>query len=198
MDDIKNGLIFAILGISLFLTVWFWSTIQLIFLLSIGPIFTLWGLNLRQERKSNAFVASVIGVVLSLVILLNYTPILLSQMGHEYAPAAEVIEEREEEQGILDKIFKGKSEPDGPDEPSLLDQYLLLVILFNAGSIFLGIRTFVTQEKANRRIAGDVGDDNTNANPSFGTTQTPGQQNDKSNFNNFLTTINRWLSDKDS
>jgi hypothetical protein len=43
-----------------------------------------------------------------------------------------------------------------------------------------------------------VGDDNSNANPYFGTTQTPGQQNDKSNFNNFLTTINRWLSDKDS
>ena len=43
-----------------------------------------------------------------------------------------------------------------------------------------------------------VGEDNSNANPYFGTTQTPGQQNDKSNFNNFLTTINRWLSDKDS
>lgn len=51
MDDIKKWFFYTTLGISLVLTVWFWSTIQFTSLLSIGLIFTLWGINLRDERK---------------------------------------------------------------------------------------------------------------------------------------------------
>ena len=196
MDDIKKWFFFTILGISLVLTVWFWSTIQFIFLLSIGLIFTLWGINLRDERKSYAFVTSVIGVVLSLVILLNYTPILVSQMGQEDAPATEIIEEAEEEQGFLDKIFGGESEPDVPEEPSLLDQYLGWVIFCNAASILLSIGTIVTRKKTDHRISENVGVDNGKTNQSSISTQTARQQSEKNSLSHLLTTVNRWFSDE--
>lgn len=196
MDDIKKWFFYTILGISLVLTVWFWSTIQFIFLLSIGLVFSLWGINLLDERKSYAFAASVIGFVLSLVILLNYTPILLTQMGQEDAPAIELNEEIEEEQGFFDKIFGGESEPGGPEDPSLLDQYLGWVIFCNAASILLSIGTIVTRKKTDHRISKNVEIDNGKTNQSPILNQTPRQQSDKSSLNYFLATVKRWFSDE--
>jgi hypothetical protein len=192
--DVKLAIFVAILLVLLGFTLAYWSTIQLIFLLAVGPIFTFWGTNLREERKSYAFVASVIGFVLSLVILLNYSPALISQLKQEDAPTVEVIEEAEEDQGIFNKIFGSESEQDVPDEPSLLDQYLWLVILCNAIGMIQSVRTFVSREKTDQRIAEDFAVDNSNATQSSVLTEIPEQEKDKSDFSDFLTNVGRWFN----
>ena len=196
MEKIKYSLLAVIGLIMLGFTCWYWSTIQFIFLLSIGLIFTFWGQGLRDERKSYALVPSVLGFVVSFVIVLNYTPILISQMGQEDAPAVEIIEEAEEDQGILDKIFGGESEPEEPEEPSLLDQNLGWVIIANAVSMILSIGTFVSRKKTGQQISKDSGVENSSLNQSSITSQTHGQKSN-SGFYNFLTTVNDWFANKD-
>jgi uncharacterized membrane protein len=185
MEDIKYTLLAALAGIMLILTTIFWSTVQFIFLLLIGVILTAWGMGLRDERKSYALVPSVLGFVVSFVIVLNYTPILISQMGQEDAPAVEIIEEAEEDQGILDKIFGGESEPEEPEEPSLLDQNLGWVIIANAVSMILSIGTFASRKKTGQQISKDSGVENSSLNQSSITSQTHGQKRN-SGFHNFF------------
>ena len=196
MEDIKYTLLAALAGIMLILTTIFWSTIQFIFLLLIGVILTAWGMGLRDERKSYALVPSVLGFVVSFVIVLNYTPILISQMGQEDTPAVEIIEEAEEDQGILDKIFGGESESEQPEEPSLLDQNLGWVIFANAASMIFSIGTFASRKKTGQQISKDSGVENSSLNQSSITTQTHGQKRN-SGLNNFLITVNDWFANKD-
>ncbi len=196
MEDIKYTLLAVLAGIMLILTTIFWSTIQFIFLLLIGVILTAWGMGLRDERKSYALVPSVLGFVVSFVIVLNYTPILISQMGQEDAPAVEIIEEAEEDQGILDKIFGGESESEQPEEPSLLDQNLGWVIFANAASMIFSIGTFASRKKTGQQISKDSGVENSSLNQSSITTQTHGQKRN-SGLNNFLITVNDWFANKD-
>ena len=196
MEDIKYTLLAVLAGIMLILTTIFWSTVQFIFLLLIGVILTAWGMGLRDERKSYALVPSVLGFVVSFVIVLNYTPILISQMGQEDAPAVEIIEEAEEDQGILDKIFGGESESEQPEEPSLLDQNLGWVIFANAASMIFSIGTFASRKKTGQQISKDSGVENSSLNQSSITTQTHGQKRN-SGLNNFLITVNDWFANKD-
>ena len=199
MEDIKYTFLAALAVIMLILTTIFWSTVQFIFLLLIGVILTAWGMGLRDERKSYALVPSVLGFVVSFVIVLNYTPILISQMGQEDAPAVEIIEETEEDQGILDKIFGGESEPEEPEEPeepSLLDQNLGWVIIANAVSMILSIGTFASRKKTGQQISKDSGVENSSLNQSSITSQTHGQKRN-GGFYNFVTTVNDWFANKD-
>ena len=152
---VSTAIIVAIILLST--TIFLWSTIKLIFLSSIGYIFTYIAIKYRAEGR-NFLVASVIGLIVSFVILVQFSTPLIAELGKSEAPVIEVLEE---DQNMFERMLSKLEEPDEPDEPTLFEKYTPLVIIFNiinlfmlSFSVFSSQRVFVkTAQQFNIRVA---------------------------------------------
>lgn len=131
-------------GILLFITIFFWSTIKLVFLSAIGYIFTYLAIKYRAEGR-NFLVVSVIGLILSFIILVQFSTPIVSQLGETQAQVTEVVEEN---QNMFERLWSKLEEPAEPEEPSFFEKYIPIVIIFNAINLVLIVLTVFTSQEA--------------------------------------------------
>ena len=130
-------------SILLIMTIVLWSTIKLVFLSAIGYIFTYLAIKYRAEGR-NFLVVSVIGLIVSFIILVQFSAPLISEMGKAETPVTEVIEEGE---NMFERLLSKLDEPEEQKEPTLFEKYTPLIIIFNTiNLLLLTLAVFTSQE----------------------------------------------------